>query len=89
MGPGEMGQGSPLTSRTQGHNWSKRERHWSLESQGSGQAPGREWDLHKPPHLHHTQPAMASAKPHSEPPSVPGLTERLEGVAVRWVVVTG
>lgn len=73
-----------------GHSWSKRERHWSLESQGSGQAPGTGRDSHKHcPLHHHTKSGCAppsptlhpSLPPLWAPPTPPGLTERLRE---RW-----
>ena len=43
LGPGEMGWGSPLTSGTQRAHLVQEGEAWSLESQGSEQAPGGEW----------------------------------------------
>lgn len=75
LGPEEMGWGSPLTSGTQRAHLVQEGEARSLESQGSEQAPGGEWDSHKHPLLHHTP--SPDGLHQALPSSVPGLTERL------------
>lgn len=63
LGLEEMGWGSPLTSGTQRAHLVQEGEAWSLESQGSEQAPGGEWDSHSTL-FYTTHPAqMDSTKP--------------------------